>query len=57
VTLATSNPVVPWDLEFHVSLPQFSNTIQYKNHGQYVSAHGVDDAAHSCIGMPIQSSK
>jgi hypothetical protein len=25
----------------------------YKNHGQYVKANkGVDDAAHSCIGMP-----
>ncbi len=30
----------------------------YKNHGDYVSAMGGGaDAAHSCIGMPINSSK
>ena len=30
----------------------------YKNHGEYVSSQGGgSDAAHSCIGMPIQSSK
>jgi hypothetical protein len=27
----------------------------YKNHGQYVKVTGGDDAAHSCIGMPIVS--
>lgn len=33
----------------------FSN---FKNHGDYVSSVGGGaDAAHSCIGMPIQSSK
>ena len=31
-------------------------TTDYKNHGQYVKAMGGGaDAAHSCIGMPIQS--
>jgi hypothetical protein len=58
VTLATSSPVVPWVLEFKVSPPTFTNTTTYKNHGQYVSAQGGGaDAAHSCIGMPINSSR
>ena len=40
------------------SAPSFKNTSDYKNHGQYVKAMGGgDDAAHSCIGMPINSSK
>jgi hypothetical protein len=31
---------------------------QYRNHGQYVKAMGGgDDAAHSCIGMPINSNQ
>jgi hypothetical protein len=54
VTLATSNPVVPWDLEFQVSATR-TNTSTFKNHGEYVSQAGdKNDAAHSCIGMPIQ---
>jgi hypothetical protein len=58
VTLATSNPVVPWVLEFKVSPPVVKDTTSYKNHGQYVSAMGGGaDAAHSCIGMPINSSR
>ena len=53
VTLAHSNPVAPWDLEFKVSATK-SNTSNYKNHGDYVSSQGgSSDAAHSCIGMPI----
>ena len=29
-------------------------TSNFKNHGEYVSSMGGgDDAAHSCIGMPI----
>jgi hypothetical protein len=32
---------------------QVTGTKGYRNHGQYVKANkGVDDAAHSCIGMP-----
>jgi hypothetical protein len=53
VTLATSTPVVPWALEFKVSK---SNVVSsnYRNHGDYVSSQGgSSDAAHSCIGMPI----
>jgi hypothetical protein len=58
ITLATSSPVVPWVLEFKVSPPKFTNTTTYKNHGQYVSAQGGGaDAAHSCIGMPINSAR
>ena len=54
VTLATSNPVVPWALEFKATTPSFTNTSNYKNHGDYVSSQGGgSDAAHSCIGMPI----
>jgi hypothetical protein len=58
VTLATSSPVVPQALEFRVTEPTFANTSTYKNHGDYVSAMGGGaDAAHSCIGMPINSGK
>ena len=58
VTLATSSPVVPQVLEFKATPPTFTNTSDYKNHGDYVSSMGGGpDAAHSCIGMPIQSSK
>lgn len=54
ITLAASKPVVPWALEFKASAPKFSNTSDYKNHGDYVSSQGGgSDAAHSCIGMPI----
>ena len=56
VTLATTNPVVPWNVEFRVSQPTFSDATHYKNHGEYVSSMGGgDDAAHSCIGMPMVS--
>ena len=45
-------------IEMKASAPSFKNTSDYKNHGQYVKAMGGgDDAAHSCIGMPINSSK
>lgn len=32
-----------------------SNASAYTNHGDYVSANPGADAAHSCIGMPVQS--
>lgn len=45
-------------VEMMASKPIVTGSTTYKNHGQYVSAvGGGDDAAHSCIGMPIQSSK
>jgi hypothetical protein len=53
VSYATSNPSVSWPLEFHVTntMGAFSN---YKNHGDYVSSQGGgSNAAHSCIGMPV----
>jgi hypothetical protein len=54
VTLATSNPSVSWPLEFKVGATT-TPTSNYKNHGDYVSSQGGgSDAAHSCIGMPIQ---
>ncbi len=35
-----------------------TDTSNYKNHGDFVKSHGGgDDAAHSCIGMPVNSSK
>jgi hypothetical protein len=56
VTLATTDPVVPWNVEMKVMQPQFTNLSNYKNHGAYVSSqNGGADAAHSCIGMPIVS--
>jgi hypothetical protein len=40
------------------TLTNLHNTSTYDNHGQYVSSQGGgDDAAHSCIGMPINSGK
>jgi len=45
-------------LEFKVTKPVFTNVSNWKNHGQYVSAQGGGaDAAHSCIGMPINSAR
>ena len=56
-TEGQSEPTVPWTLMFKVTKPVI-NTSDYKNHGQYVKAMGGgDDAAHSCIGMPIKASK
>jgi hypothetical protein len=53
VTLATSNPVVSWALEFKVGATTKA-TSNFKNHGDYVSSQGGgSDPAHSCIGMPI----
>jgi subtilase family serine protease len=53
VTLATSTPVFPFDLEFKVNATTKATT-NFKNHGEYVSSQGGGShAAHSCIGMPI----
>ncbi len=53
ITIATLNVNVPWAIEMKVSAPHFTSS-NYKNHGDYVSSQGDrDDAAHSCIGMPI----
>ena len=41
-------------IDFIVTAPKLTSTSDYKNHGDYVSSQGGgDDAAHSCIGMPI----
>ena len=51
-------PAIPSNLEFKVTPKEITNTSNYKNHGDYVSSQGGGaDAAHSCIGMPINSSK
>ena len=53
VTMATSIPTVSWPLEFKVGATT-TWTSNYKNHGEYVKQAGDKaDAAHSCIGMPI----
>ncbi len=58
VTIATLNRVESCTIEMKVSKPIFTNTSDFKNHGDYVkSMGGGADAAHSCIGMPINSSK
>jgi hypothetical protein len=58
VTLATMPGSPNALLEFKATPPVFTNTSDYKNHGDYVSSQGGgDDAAHSCIGMPINSGK
>ena len=39
----------------NVTLSFKLTTTNFKNHGDYVSSQGGgSDAAHSCIGMPIQ---
>ncbi len=42
-------------LNFEVKVTaNLTDSTHYKNHGDYVSSMGGgDDAAHSCIGMPI----
>lgn len=58
VTIATLNQVVPWVIEMKVTKPVITSTSNFKNHGDYVSSVGGGaDAAHSCIGMPVNSSK
>ena len=55
VTLASSTPVFPFDLEFKVSATQPIASSTYRNHGDYVSQAGAKaDAAHSCIGNAHQ---
>ena len=45
-------------LNFTVTVTSNLTDSNYKNHGQYVKAMGGgDDAAHSCIGMPINSNQ
>ena len=57
-TQATTNPTVGWTVKMKVTAPEFGNKSTYKNHGQYVKAMGGgDDAAHSCIGMPLNSTQ
>jgi hypothetical protein len=52
---ATDSTGLDFDVNIDTSGLTSSN---YKNHGHYVKAMGGgDDAAHSCIGMPINSSK
>ena len=53
VTTWTAN-----DVTMKASAPSFTNASDYKNHGDYVKSQGGgNDAAHSCIGMPINSGK
>jgi hypothetical protein len=51
--LSEANPYVDHvDMKF--TTPVFTDSSNYKNHGEYVSSQGGgSDAAHSCIGMPI----
>jgi hypothetical protein len=56
VKLGAAIPAVSWPLEFKVSPFVITNATNYKNHGAFVSSQpDRDDAAHSCIGMPIGS--
>jgi hypothetical protein len=46
---------VPWKVEMTVSPPKFTGD-SFKNHGDYVSSQGGgSEAAHSPIGMPVNS--
>jgi hypothetical protein len=58
--LGTSIPA--WDsigTPFSVTVTaNLTDSTHYKNHGEYVKATGGgDDAAHSCIGMPVGSGR
>lgn len=54
VTLATVVPPVPFDVEMKITTPDVTPTTDYNNHGDFVSQQpDKNDAAHSCIGMPI----
>ena len=58
VTIGSLNVQSPWVLELMATKPVITNTSTYKNHGEFVKAQAdKNDAAHSCIGMPINSSK
>ncbi|HEY6887308.1 MAG TPA: hypothetical protein VI300_05995 [Solirubrobacter sp.] len=51
-------PAIPSNLQFKVTAKKNTSTTDYKNHGEFVSQSAdKNDAAHSCIGMPIKSSK
>jgi hypothetical protein len=53
--IAVTVPAVAWDIDMKVSEPVFTTTSDYKTHGAYVKAEGGgSEAAHYCIGMPIQ---
>jgi hypothetical protein len=46
------------EIEFRISPKTIADSSDWKNHGEYVKAMGGgDDAAHSCIGKPINSRK
>ena len=48
----------PWRLELKATTPVITNSTNYKNHGDYVKQSAdKNDAAHSCIGMPVTASK
>jgi hypothetical protein len=58
VTNATTQPVVPWTVAETVYPKHIVGTSDYKNHGEFVKQSAdKNDAAHSCIGMPINSNK
>jgi opacity protein-like surface antigen len=61
VSHPTTTGAEQYELNMKVTKPVFSNIVGgviYKNHGDYVKAMGGGaDAAHSCIGMPVNSSK
>jgi len=58
VTMGTLNVQSPWVLELLATKPVITNTTSYKNHGEFVKQSAdKNDAAHSCIGMPLNSGK
>ena len=57
-TLGSVEGGSPWLLELRATTPVITSTSTYKNHGEFVKLSAdKNDAAHSCIGMPVQSSK
>ena len=56
VTVAVTVPsVAPNEIDMKVGLPHFTSS-SFRNHGDFVKqAADRADAAHSCVGMPIQN--
>jgi hypothetical protein len=58
VSHPTTTGAEQYTLNMKVTAPKFTNTSTYKNHGEFVKqSPDKNDAAHSCIGMPVNSSK
>jgi hypothetical protein len=60
-TPSETDPLINFNMDTKVSTPtmqEITTSTTDQNHGQYVSAQGGGkDAAHACVGMPLNSNK